>query len=764
MVAAMNAHDARTDYASLFLPVAENEKSRRCLRILERWIPVGMATFEPWSGRPKCGHFFGGVLWYGQDTVMPAMTIAAACSSEEFDSDIAGFSRKELQRTVVESIRYLCFTHDTGPEDCLRPEKSWGRSEPAGTKWGERGKGFFRESQCGRQIAHLIVAATLVRDLLKEEEWHMIADIARDYLDRFESLPPQSGVFFDTQMEEDAWTALGLTACALFLEKDPRAEAWMAHAERWMFCAVSMPQDRHDFRAVDGGTTVRDFVGPICTTLPDTTAENHGFVHPSYMASSITLIGMAGVLLRLWGRKIPFHATHHHRQIYDLLKIWCDTNGIPHPPQGMDWPYFAFTAQLTLHGFANLNLQDPDAALLEGRILEVLERSSEAHEGKMVPSNTKRYCHGQQDPAIMRERMIHSIAYVYLAHRLAGEGCAPSDPADLEGRIQGVHLYDHGGAVIHVHPAGRTSVAWRNRTMVLPATPEGLRLIGHAGGSVLAVVETDGPRTPDLEIRRRIREGCDRVGVFLEQEICDCSIRRLVLAASLPDGRCVIYERLQALRDVEIRSVRQGYLSIVNDPIFGDTADLKSHRRISWSGGTLEADGYAWGDSSRDVEVEIAPEMASLPSGTAGSWVDLDGRAGVVFASRGRSVYLNRHSWEVWHAVEDDLILGLHDETRSVAGGDVVAEMALLWCPGQDARQTAVETLEVLRADGHGVVLGVAGFLCACSFGEEALGVTVPARRSGGVCVSPGLSVTARGADEIEITVAPGEPLIAELT
>ena len=198
----MNPLEAFTDLSAVSAPDAENEMSRRYLDIVTRWIPVGMRYFNEWPGRPDCGHFFGGVLWYGQDTGSPIVTLALAASSPEFDSTVAGRSADELRQIVKKGLRYLLFTHDTGPEDCVRPKESWGRTEPAGTKWGERGRGFFPESQCGRTITELAVTAALIHDLLGEEEHQMLANIAADYLEHFGQMAPKSGVYNNTQMEE----------------------------------------------------------------------------------------------------------------------------------------------------------------------------------------------------------------------------------------------------------------------------------------------------------------------------------------------------------------------------------------------------------------------------------------------------------------------------------------------------------------------------------------------------------------------------------
>ena len=54
--------------------------------------------------------------------------------------------------------------------------------------------------------------------------------------------------------------------------------------------------------------------------------------------------------------------------------------------------------------------------------LSALERSTAVTGGPLVPAATKAHCHGQQDPAIMKERFICATAYAYLAHRIAGVG------------------------------------------------------------------------------------------------------------------------------------------------------------------------------------------------------------------------------------------------------------------------------------------------------------------------------------------------------
>ena len=194
-----------TDLQHPQLPDTENDMSRRYLRMIEQWIPTGIAYFADWPDRPNCGHFFGGCHWYGIETISCAETFAYASTSPEYDEASTGVSRDTLREMAIKSVRYLCYTHDSGPEDCVRPSEGLGRPENCGTKWGERGKGFFRESQCGSTVAGLARICLLLREWIDRETWMMVARVHEDYAARFGAMAPKSGVYTDTQMEENAW-------------------------------------------------------------------------------------------------------------------------------------------------------------------------------------------------------------------------------------------------------------------------------------------------------------------------------------------------------------------------------------------------------------------------------------------------------------------------------------------------------------------------------------------------------------------------------
>ena len=152
-----------TERTTAALPNRETPLSRRYLRILNAWVPIGRQYFADWPERPNCGHFLGGVHWYGQETNAGVLAFAVLATSPEFDAALAGCSREAVAAMALKGLRYLCFTHDTGPADCVRPATGLGRPENLGTKWGEKGKGFFMESQCGQTVAGMAISAQLAR-------------------------------------------------------------------------------------------------------------------------------------------------------------------------------------------------------------------------------------------------------------------------------------------------------------------------------------------------------------------------------------------------------------------------------------------------------------------------------------------------------------------------------------------------------------------------------------------------------------------------
>jgi len=104
-------------------------------------------------------------------------------------------------------------------------------------------------------------------------------------------------------------------------------------------------------------------------------------------------------------------------------------------------------------------------------------------------------------------------------------------------------------------------------------------------------------------------------------------------------------------------------------------------------------------------------------------WVNIDDRAGLVFEGSGRTVYRNLHHWDVWHAVEDELVLSEHAEPVSVAVAEEIARLTAVWYPDQAHGDTAARSMEVRIEPGELVRVDVEGFVCLCNLSDRPLDV-----------------------------------------
>ncbi len=732
----------------------ESTLSRRYLRVIEKWIPVGVRYFADWPVRPDCGHFLGGCHWYGIESIGGALAFAAAASSPDYDPTVGGCSRDELRTMARKAIRYLCFTHDTGPADCTRPAKGLGRAENFGTKWGERGLGFFRESQCGTTVSGLAVAALLLGDAVDEETWGLIATVHADYASRFGAMAPKSGVYTNTQMEENGWTSCGLASVACLLDGSPQAAAWAATARNWMFSTAAAPQDAKDLGVFADGRTVSQWTGETFTALPDYMAENHGMVHPNYTGASVLFTGYLGVIQGAFGVAMPKHAFFNRERIYAQLKLTTDRTGSLHPVQGMDWPYLFTDPGTTTHAAASVLLRDPDAARLERWALATLEARQDSNGGRMINPAVAEVCHDIQDPMIIRECLITGPTYTYLLHRLHGDGPQPTQDRELERKLRGVKVFPHSGFVFQRHPQGQTSFAWRNCQMALPLNLDGIQTVAPATHSWLGRVSVlDRPDSQE-QISFHVDTSAQGFAAALVMDRAQGSVRQEVLYAGLPDGVSLSFEHWIARESVEVSDVSQGFLRIINEKYSAMKDNCRGYRILATPAGPTRFEGFVSADPASDV----------IRTYDHPAWVNVDGRLGIVFRGSGETVYHNRHFFSPWWATADDLILSRSAGPRRVKAGNVITRLTALIAPGQSARQTAATILTELSGPKGCVGLIGSGHLAAANFGGDVKQAGLRARRVD-LPLIPLFEGTTRISDQTvtyHLTLQPGQAVLRQ--
>jgi len=739
---------------SISLPSDENAMSRRYLSLIQHWIPFAMSYYQDWPVRPECGHFFGGVFWYGQLTSNVMKILALAATSPEYDAAITGCPRDDLRRIARKCMRFLCFTHDTGPADCVRPAKGLGRPEPAGTKWGERGLGFFRESQCGRTVYDLNIAAALLQDILDAETWQMLIDVNLDYLGRFEALPPRHGVYHDTQTEENGWTANGLSTAHLFLSQHPKAAAWAEHAKKWMFCTSTMPRDFYDQTPFADDKSVSELCLRTFTTLPDGLAENHAIVHPNYLGSSISFMGFIANNFHLFGQTPPPHLFWHRKEIYAILQDLSDGTTLPHRVQGMDWPYFAFPEACLLHAIANMYFKDSKAAYLERRALDLTEKVQATYGGRYIDPDVAAICHGPQDPALMWERQSFYLSDAYLMHRLHGVGAEPCLKSEYEQQLPMVRHYPHGGILFHKHPKGQISFSWRNETMVLPLTRQGILLSAPARGSMLARIAVAGHPESTRPVALKVFDKSDRVAAVLIQDRAGETVRQQVFFASLPDGNSLIVERLRANTDVTVESVQQGFFQIMNERYVFAQTDGVARRTLYYPAGAQTFRGFPSRNPDDDVLFEL-----EYPA-----WINVDDQMSFIFKGAGKTTYRNRRYYETWRGIVDEIILSEQSQPRSYRKDDVIGELITCICPEQAHGEADADLLKI-AATGAGLdCVWLGDFLCCANFSEKIYEQTAEFRisESASLPIFPGESHIRKGSLGIRLRLDAREAQIRQ--
>lgn len=667
------------------LPTTETEMSRRFLRLMLNWIPTAVAWFQDWPVRPNCGHFFGGVFWYGQETAGPLNLLACALNSPEYDEKITGISREALREMAIKALRYLCFTHDSGPVDCVRPAKGIGRPEPANTKWGERGRGFFRESQCGRGLTNFNIAAGLLREHLDAETLEMVCHVNLDYLSRFETMPPKRGVFHDTQTEENAWTALGLSSAALMLRNHPKFKDWEAHAKKWMFCTSTFPRDHYNKAPFADGKTVSEWANHTFTILPDGLAENHAIVHPSYLGSAMVFLGLTANNYHIFGETPPPHLYWHRQDVYDALKFTSDLVGRVHALQGMDWPYFAFAQECFRHTAANVYLRDAHAAFLEQAMIDSMEKVLEINHGRWVDPVVAEVCHGVQDPAIVWEHRSTVIASSYLAHRLMQNSQELVDAAEFQEQTSGIRHFPLAGALFHKHKRGQVSFSWRNQTMVLPAPLDGSFFTGAAMGSMLANITVKGHPASDTPRKLRVLEQPNLASALFVEDLAQDSVRRHVFFVTLPEGNTLVAEKLVALKDIEVEACNQGFLHVINEKFACEVENDRPRRILYYPDGQQAFYGYPSANPETNESFKL----------THPGWVNVDDKMTLIFQGRFETVYLNRHHYEIWHALADELYLSRLPEPTKFKAGAEISHLTTLICPEEKHTGVSPELLQI---------------------------------------------------------------------
>ncbi len=691
----------------------ENAFTKRYYAMVLKWLRYPLQNYHTWPNRPNCGYFFSGCGWYGDDQNSMAAVAAVLSKMGSYDETAAGISRKKLRKIAVQTLRYACFTHDTGPEDCVRAD---GKNKlQANTKWGgnyvtsedSRSK-FFQGTQVGTGLAMFGIAAWFLWEDLDEETKRMCYRVITDYAERWADYEPREGVYYNTQCEENAWTASGIAVAAHMFPTDPRAEKWKNGCISWMLDSASIPTDQYDTSRLNDGTRLCDRLDHI-TFHPDFTTENHGIVHPDYMLAALTYRVRINLFTLLSdGQEYP-GLRCHWKEIYDqTLKIWAASDGGAVPVQSQDWWYYKTSYSLTAHTATNLLFHDREAAYLEEITASCAESVQNGNESGCFIENDPTKCivnaRSFQDIGDMEISIATHLLTVYLYHYILGMGELPASRPEFEASVAGVHSYPFGGSILKRTEESFSCFSWRNSALAFVLPRDLIWTITTPPCSVFGTMEFRSPSFSGAPLANEMRihqvtdeyieRGEDSFSASARIQRGFGAIRQDVAFCALPTGDAVYFEQVKAEQDCELSSFRSGLIGIRNEhyPLLPEHA--KGYRDLYVNDSApVRMKGYYGGEQDDIYEFDAADYIA------------VDDK--MAYLTRGSSgvTYVGHHVYPKWKGVEDFLILNNHKGKLSLSAGEELPPFLIVFLPNQSIEEAKKKNalLQTAKSNQNGV-------------------------------------------------------------
>jgi len=656
-----------------------------------RWLPVADETYQDWPDRPDSGHFYGGSFWYGQATALPAQAYALAYRAAKAFGHECPVPLDRILDHAISGIRYLGFTHDSGPPDCVRVEGPNPRC--SGRKWGGVGDPFFQATQTGRTVEQMCRAAWLLWDELDDETRQLVVNVAQWYADRWCDEEPKVGTYHNTQTEENGWTGLGIDFVTCLMPQHSRADKWRAGADRWIANICVTPFDASRNMAELQGRTVKDWtVG--CTTHPDYTAENHGFVHPNYLSSGIFFAGSIMLNHALAGSEPPQVAWFNRTRVYEVLKKTTESDGLFLTVQGQDWWYLMHHNNTSVHALMNVLFSDSHAAYLERRCAGTARTVFDSlGDGHMFTANPERFMLNEYQSMSHPERWAtHNYVTNFLLHWFIGDGAQPCSEAEFDKWQQGVHVFPHGGFVTRKGENTTASFSWRNQPVVVVQPKWGTWVVTPHFHSLSGTYKCEPAWEGGMRNRQCTVNEDGRGFAAIAQIEREGGKLIQNMALIVPENDIAFFfDHTVAAEPVTVSLQRSGEIGVRNES-YSKLGQLASGKRTLYTQG---CEFTAISGISEHDEWFRSDETA---------WANLDNAIGyLVFGSKGLA-YQAKHVYPTYTGMQDFLILSCCEDEHDYQPGDIVSYLATAIYPNQTAAATQSQLGRVLRAVTEGPV------------------------------------------------------------
>jgi hypothetical protein len=588
------------------------------------------SSFDPTAG------YWGDGVSAGNGGIRTSASMLLTCAALlKYDDGLAGGERQDLLDKTTAALRYVTSTHVTGTQKCTD-----------GKSWGDADK--FPSWQSGMWTGTLASGAWLIWDKLDPALQQGFERVIASECDILSRRPPANGLWLDTKAEENAWEVPCLVLGELMFPSHPRAAVWHEAALKYMMNVLCTEADTHDTALVDGRPVNQWVKG--ANLQPDFTLENHNKFHPSYVACSCYFLTQAAMYYTYAGRPIPQAATHHLMDTWQMFQAVILPWGEAAYPQGMDWELHSLT-YVNLYASLATQKKDPFAAHMEQNSLQYLRAWQKMGQGDLALPGSP---FGIVRHAVNAEQ----VSYGLLAHKVFGPAATEITARAAAAQEQGVRVYPYVDFIAHRSQEKFTSFSWKNKIMglLIPigegheanpgfTVPIANGLVGSfeldpRGDVKTSVVEHSSEKTPD---------GFETSGTL---QLNGGRLKQTLRMISVGSQTVVYEDRVTALSDVTVRSERGVPVGIENDEITGGTRVVSNH----------------------DGQTIVDWKQPHPPVALSGSWVNIDGRLGVVMMAGTGMAYAQASGYSPGISVYSDILYGSNsDLTREFKTGEEVA-------------------------------------------------------------------------------------------
>lgn len=567
----LNYHFPEVPKSSCYAQDAE-----KCYRLIERQAHYLLSILKPWHGDTDY-KLLTASKGKEEHIVRPNTGTVAILSFlyrfGPYSEMLVGVSRRELLNDyIIPLIRYLVSVHKTGD-----------RTFDDGKQWGKSWQSAHWTHQLGQ-------GAATIWDVLPADIKNGVLRVVRYEANEVASKNPPYNLTFDSKSEENAWNACGLSIALVLMPDDSQAPVWKEALQRWTLSAYLCPDDAGKDILIDGRPLKEQFEG--ANIYNDYTLENHGLVHPDYMAAC-TQKGEIMIDYLATGRQVPDACMYNVDKIYEQLKNLLLPSGGFVYPTGQDWAIFRHCDWANLHAFCLYYYNDPEALYWLRVTLDVIDRMQQRHpDGRIYGLHENDFPSSQ---TLCGLGLVDSWKMLMLA--------VPLKEALPERPIR--KIYPDGKFFIRRTAHAVHTVSWGKQiqfqSMALSKDP----IVAPDWRNGIGSIRLKGTGK-DLPLKLQ-SIGIDSVGAdyrFTLEILHGDAVRADYVVSSMANGDLVIHEKLTALKEITTEKVSTLTIGILNHADWIEEKGSRTVRNRGKHTTVVSQSGKSWDLGGNSVVVD----------------------------------------------------------------------------------------------------------------------------------------------------------------